>query len=753
VTDPRIGTTLDGRYQIVGALASGGMGVVYRGERLGLGRSVAIKFLHAHMAADKSFLQRFAIEAKAMARLQHPHCAAVIDFGVEGQEPYVVMDLVAGESLRSLLDRGRLPPWRALGIMRQVLSGLAHAHEQGITHRDMKPDNIMVATGSFGDQVRILDFGLAKLRENTSGLTTGFVVGTPSYMAPEQTLAQPVDERTDIYSCGVVLFEMLTGAKPFRAEESAHVLRMHRETPPPRLANVAPDARLSDALEAAVLQAMAKAPSHRFASAAAFATALEHVPEAATRPGSAPYVNTPPPELMPGAGATLGTAPTEWSHPQQDAAQPAHRAEPGQRPETGHRAELGQRPETGHRAEPGQRPHATEDLGPSQIDVVVSEVAPPRAATENLGNSQISAFAAALADSGLRRSAAAPVPGATHGPVVTHGATYDSDPAFSVPGRALTPLPEAYPTGADTGFPGTRPDTRLDTELPSARRRSGLMTPYTEPSIGLPAHAQARKRRLWLGAGFGAAAVIALVAVGLSAGDGSEPVVTGDPLAGTAGPDGAGPVVELTGNPELLEPGDDEDDPANGAGDPDHGAGDPDEMGMAGVDGDGATPGEQTGVAQQDGSGATDPARLGVKTANQVLPPSLARAQALMDQGRTRQAIDLLQKLRPQDRENPQLHFMLGKAYFKELWVGDGLESFREAIALDPSYRSNRDLIETAAWGLANDSQHYAVSRFLVNDIGAAARPALEKVATGHHRDDVRNRAARALAQIDRLQR
>jgi serine/threonine protein kinase len=730
VTDPRIGTTLDGRYQIVGALAAGGMGVVYRGERLGLGRSVAIKFLHAHMAADKSFLQRFAIEAKAMAKLQHPHCAAVIDFGVAGQEPYVVMDLVAGESLRSLLDRGRLLPSRALGIMRQILSGLAHAHAHGITHRDIKPDNIMVeATGSFGDQVRILDFGLAKLRENTSGLTTGFVVGTPSYMAPEQTLAQPVDERTDIYACGVLLFEMLTGVKPFRAEESVDVLRMHREKAPPRLAEVAPDLRLSDEIEAAVLQALAKAPSHRFASAAAFATALEHVPEAATRPGSAPYVNTPPPEIVAGAQA-LGTAPTEWSHQQQGAPQPAQPAQPG------------------------QRPHATENIGASGIDIVVSDVAPPRYATENLGSSQISAFAAALADSSPRQPLPASVPGATPGAVATHGvgATHASDPAFSVPGRALTPLPGAYGINSDTGFPVTRSETHPDAELSSGRRRSGLMTPFTEPSIDPPAHAVARKRKLWLGVGAGAAVLIALVVVGLTAGDGPEAVVNDDPLAGTAGPDGAGPVVEITGDPDRLEPGDDEGDPANGAGDPANGTGDSGEVAMAGT-GDGATPDEQSGTAPENGSGEADPARLGVKSANQVVPPSLAQAQALMDQDRARQAINLLEKLRRQDRENPQVHYLLGKAYFKELWVGDGLEAFREAIALDPTYRSNRDLIETAAWGLANDSQHYAVSRFLVNDIGQNARPALERVSTSHHRDDVRKRASKALDLIARRNR
>ncbi|ACY14428.1 serine/threonine protein kinase with TPR repeats [Haliangium ochraceum DSM 14365] len=284
VSDDRIGSELDGRYRIQDKLGAGAMGVVYRGERIGLGRNVAIKFLHEHMATDDGFLTRFAVEAQATGRLQHPNCAAVIDFGVVEREPYVVMDLVAGQPLRDLLDDERLSAGRALGIMRQILAGLAHAHEQGITHRDIKPDNIMVESGvAFGDQVCILDFGLAKVRESATGLTVGMVVGTPNYMAPEQTLAQPVDERTDVYAAGIVLFEMLTGEKPFRADTTPEILRMQRETPPPRLASFAGEGVFSDELEYVVARALAKAPAQRFHSATAFAQALDEVPEMAAR--------------------------------------------------------------------------------------------------------------------------------------------------------------------------------------------------------------------------------------------------------------------------------------------------------------------------------------------------------------------------------------------------------------------------------------------------------------------------------------
>jgi serine/threonine protein kinase len=583
VTDPRIGTTLDGRYRIVDELASGGMGVVYRGERLGLGRSVAIKFLHAHMAADSSFLKRFAIEARAMARLQHPHCAAVIDFGVEGEEPYVVMDLVAGESLRSLLDRGRLPPWRALGIMRQVLSGLAHAHSHGITHRDIKPDNVMVdAAGSFGDQVRILDFGLAKLREGASALTTGFVVGTPSYMAPEQTLALPVDERTDIYACGVVLFEMLTGEKPFQAEETVDVLVMHRKTPPPRLVDKAPDLRFSDELEAAVLQAMAKDPGHRFTSAAAFATALELVPEAATRPSGALAAVTPvaphspAPELIaPPRPAVMGTAPTEWSPPR--AGTPGSAAQA----------------------------NATEHLDSAQLQMVSSHVQP-------------------------------------------------------VLGHVVTPQP----------WPAPAP--------PAGGHDSGSLAPVTAGSGETPAPAPPASRRTrWILAG-AAAGVVGLIAV----------------------------VVLLAGN-----------EPADSA------------------------PGETGERALETGAGEDEPARP-------VYTGELAVAAAYLEQGQPRRARDLLERQRRQDPDNADLQYLLGRAYLAELWVKDGLDAFRDAIALDPGYRSHAGLIASAAAGLGSDSQHFAVARFLLREIGAAARPALENIATRHHREEVRERANRALRQL-----
>jgi len=255
------------------------MGVVYRAERVQLGRIVAIKFLHTLFATSDDFIKRFELEARTMSRLDHPNCVSVIDYGVSGA-PFIVMDYVTGTTLKQLLDDGPLPPARALGIARQMLAGLAHAHEKGIIHRDVKPANIMLtkATGT-GDHVRILDFGLAKLIDVDQSLSS-VIVGTPNYMSPEQAGARKVDGRSDIYATGVVLFELLTGHKPFVSDEALEMIRMHLEDPPPALRERRRDVAFSDELEAVVRRALAKAPEDRFQTPEELADALDATPEA-----------------------------------------------------------------------------------------------------------------------------------------------------------------------------------------------------------------------------------------------------------------------------------------------------------------------------------------------------------------------------------------------------------------------------------------------------------------------------------------
>jgi serine/threonine-protein kinase len=283
---------LQGRYRILERVAAGAMGVVYRAERIQLGRSVAVKFLHPWIAAQKAFLGRFENEARAMSRLGHPNCVSVIDFGVD-VSPYLVMDFVTGTTLRQVMDTGRMPVERALRIVRQLLAGLAHAHAQDIIHRDLKPDNIIISDeAGLEDHLRILDFGLAKLRDGPA-MTAGMAIGTPSYMSPEQTgTTGMIDGRTDIYAVGVVLFELLAGQKPYRSQHMGDLLLMHREAPVPTVGSVAPEAGISEQLEQVIARAMAKRPEDRFPTAAAFAQALDSVPEA-QRPTGAATVGPP----------------------------------------------------------------------------------------------------------------------------------------------------------------------------------------------------------------------------------------------------------------------------------------------------------------------------------------------------------------------------------------------------------------------------------------------------------------------------
>jgi eukaryotic-like serine/threonine-protein kinase len=283
--DSRIGMVLHSRYQILQRLAEGAMAVVYRGERVRLRRPVAIKFLHESYASSEDGMRRFEREAMAMSQLAHPNCVSVTDFGLDQGAPYLVMDFIDGQSLREVLRiEQRMRPARALDVARQILAGLAHAHGHGIIHRDIKPENILLSTvEGHGEQVSILDFGLAKLR-NENSVTTGLAVGTPSYMSPEQTLGERVDERVDVYATGIILYELLVGKKPFMADSPFDIMRMQREQTAPPLAIAAPDLRASPELEALIARALAKRRESRFPSAAAFGAALDAVPEAQRGP-------------------------------------------------------------------------------------------------------------------------------------------------------------------------------------------------------------------------------------------------------------------------------------------------------------------------------------------------------------------------------------------------------------------------------------------------------------------------------------
>ncbi len=278
----RIGTLLDGRYQITEVMASGAMGAVYKAERVPHGKLVAVKFLHASFANDAEFQVRFERETRVMSKLNHPNCVSVLDFGAWENSPYLVMDYVDGTTLRAVLDAGRLPPPRALAIARQILAGLAHAHQQDVFHRDVKPANIMISEEiGHGERVRILDFGLARLQGNVGrdATQTNMVVGTPNYMAPEQTVpGAALDGRADIYAVGIVLYEMIAGERPFNAEDTMQLLGMHRAAPIPRIADkLHPGIELPIGVQEILDKALAKSRDARFQTAIEFATAIDEV--------------------------------------------------------------------------------------------------------------------------------------------------------------------------------------------------------------------------------------------------------------------------------------------------------------------------------------------------------------------------------------------------------------------------------------------------------------------------------------------
>ncbi|MDV7223950.1 protein kinase domain-containing protein, partial [Streptomyces prunicolor] len=230
--DPLVGQLLDGRYRVDARIAVGGMATVYRAVDTRLDRVLALKVMHPTLAADAHFVDRFIREAKSVARLAHPNVVQVFDQGADRSYVYLAMEYVAGCTLRDVLrERGALQPRAALDIMEPVLAALGAAHRAGFVHRDMKPENVLI--GDDG-RVKVADFGLVRsVDTNTS--TTGAVLGTVSYLAPEQIEGSTADPRVDVYACGVVLYEMLTGQKPHDGDSAAIVLykHLHEDVPPP----------------------------------------------------------------------------------------------------------------------------------------------------------------------------------------------------------------------------------------------------------------------------------------------------------------------------------------------------------------------------------------------------------------------------------------------------------------------------------------------------------------------------------------
>jgi eukaryotic-like serine/threonine-protein kinase len=281
IGDDLVGTTLAGKYRIEEHISDGGMGTVYRATHVLMDKTVAIKVLHPSLAADDKIVQRFTREAKASSRISHPHALNVTDFGEsEDGVVFLVMEYLRGETLKDIIRRdGPMPLARASEIIRQVAGALSAAHSEGIVHRDLKSDNIML--DEFGvqkDWAKVLDFGIAKVKEpegktNPALTAPNLVIGTPQYMSPEQcSHSSDIDSRSDIYSLGIILYEMLTGHVPFTGDSPTAIMMKHLQDEPPSVLTERPD--LPAQVDEIIQRAMAKRPEDRFESATDVADAL-----------------------------------------------------------------------------------------------------------------------------------------------------------------------------------------------------------------------------------------------------------------------------------------------------------------------------------------------------------------------------------------------------------------------------------------------------------------------------------------------
>src|SRR5271170_6181700 len=278
------GTKL-GPYEILSPLGAGGMGEVYRARDARLNRDVAIKILPASFSAAADRLQRFALECRAAAALNHPNILSIFDIGEDRGAPYVVSELLEGETLRDRLRNGPLTSRKAIDYAQQIASGLAAAHEKGIVHRDLKPENLFITNDG---RAKILDFGLAKVTRpeaDASGdaptiqaaTEAGTVMGTAGYMAPEQVRGKPADPRSDIFAFGAILYEMLSGKRAFHGESSVETMSAILKEEPPDLSET--NRNVSPALERIVRHCLEKNPAERFQSARDAAFNLEALTE------------------------------------------------------------------------------------------------------------------------------------------------------------------------------------------------------------------------------------------------------------------------------------------------------------------------------------------------------------------------------------------------------------------------------------------------------------------------------------------
>jgi serine/threonine-protein kinase len=318
--DSLIGRTLGERFTITSFIGEGAMATVYRGTQSGDPPDVALKIMHGHLVGDPTFVARFRREAKAAAQIHHPNTVQVIDCGVDGNLVYIAMELLAGQDLfEALVLERRFAEQRAVRIVIEVCDALIAAHDKGIVHRDLKPENIMLVEDPShpdGERVKVLDFGIAKILDRDSSPSSdgeppsnvltvvGMVVGTPAYMSPEQCRGEPIDVRSDIYACGILLYQLITGRLPFSGDHPMELALKHVRTPPPPPRAFMP--AFNADLEALILRALSKWPAQRQQSAVELKAELARVYPALASRAHDPPLSTP---AQPSAFASFDEAP------------------------------------------------------------------------------------------------------------------------------------------------------------------------------------------------------------------------------------------------------------------------------------------------------------------------------------------------------------------------------------------------------------------------------------------------------------
>ena len=327
--DPLIGTVLSERYKVLERIGEGGMGAVYVGRHVTLGKRVALKVLKQDMSFDRTIVERFLREAKATSSIEHENVVEILDFGhTPAGSAFFVMEFLRGRELASVMDEGGAMPWaRAKGILIQVAQALAAAHDNGIIHRDMKPGNVfLVSRGGHEDFVKVLDFGIAKVEHEAALTRAGMVFGTAAYMAPEQANGLPVDGRTDMYALACVAFELLTGRLPFTATHPFKMLNCHILEPAPSMRTVAGQLDIPEALDRVILRALEKQPDARFADMRAFADALAAIPTVEIADEAMTVAEAEPAPLRGAPRAVENHEPIRFA--EQTAAKRPHAAEP-----------------------------------------------------------------------------------------------------------------------------------------------------------------------------------------------------------------------------------------------------------------------------------------------------------------------------------------------------------------------------------------------------------------------------------------